>query len=143
MVVLLNAGVDLVSFSNIMFTIYPPLFIALIVYAVGGTGISLYLGRSLIGLNFKQEAVEADLRYSLVRLRENAESVAFYGGEKSEGKQLLQQLKAVVTNYGSLLVQQRNLGFFTTSYKLLIQLVPAAIIAPLYFRGQIEFGVIT
>lgn len=97
--VILNAVVDLISFSNIMFTIYPPLFVALIIYAVGGTGISLYLGRSLVGLNFGQEAVEANLRYSLVRLRENSESIAFYSGEKNEGKQLKNTLGQVISNF--------------------------------------------
>ena len=61
---LLNAFVDLVSFSGILYTIYPPLFVALLVYSVGGTAISLRLGRPLVGLNFTQEAREADFRYS-------------------------------------------------------------------------------
>ena len=59
---LLNAFVDLISFSGILYTIYPPLFVALLVYSVGGTAISLRLGRPLVGLNFKQEAREADFR---------------------------------------------------------------------------------
>ena len=71
-VTLLNAAVDLVSFSGILFTIYPPLFVALLVYSVGGTAASLYIGRPLVGLNFAQEAAEANFRYGLVRVRENA-----------------------------------------------------------------------
>lgn len=59
---LLNAGIDLISFSGILYSIYPPLFVALIVYSVGGTGVSLFLGRKLVGLNFKQEAQEANFR---------------------------------------------------------------------------------
>ena len=59
---LLNALVDLVSFSGILYTIYPPLFVALLVYSVGGTAISLRLGKPLVGLNFAQEAREADFR---------------------------------------------------------------------------------
>lgn len=42
------------------------------------------LAQSLVGLNFNQEAVEADMRYGLVRVRENAESIAFYGGQANE-----------------------------------------------------------
>ena len=48
--------------SGILFGIYPPLFIALAIYSVGGTGVSIYLGRPLVGLNFNQEAREADFR---------------------------------------------------------------------------------
>eukprot|EP00873_Tetraselmis_striata_P019548 jgi/Tetstr1/439812/TSEL_028224.t1 len=138
----LRAGVDMVSFSGILFSIYPPLFVALFIYAVGGTAVSALLGRPLVGLNFTQEAKEADLRYGLVRLRENAESVAFYGGEDKERQLLLARLSNVVENYGSLLVTSRNLEFFTSFYRYLIQLLPAAVVAPLYFKGDIEFGVI-
>ena len=37
----------------------------------------------------------------------------------------------------------RNLGFFTTGYNYLIQIIPALIVAPLFIRGEVEFGVIT
>ena len=59
---ILNAVIDLVSFSEILYTIYPPLFVVLVVYSVGGTGISIKLGRKLVGLNFQQEAQEANFR---------------------------------------------------------------------------------
>jgi ABC-type uncharacterized transport system fused permease/ATPase subunit len=139
---LLNAGVDLVSFSGILFGIYPPLFAALLIYALGGTAISLRVGRPLVALNFSQEAREADLRYSLVRVRENAEAVAFYGGEAAEERALGKRLRAAVDNYASLLVASRNLDFFTSFYRFLIQLLPAAVVAPLFFAGKIEFGVV-
>lgn len=58
----LSAGVDLISFSGILYSIYPPLFLALLVYSIGGTGTSLFLGRKLVGLNFQQEAQEANFR---------------------------------------------------------------------------------
>ena len=59
---ILNAVIDLVSFSEILYTIYPPLFVVLVVYSVGGTAISLKLGQKLVGLNFQQEAQEANYR---------------------------------------------------------------------------------
>eukprot|EP00775_Hariotina_reticulata_P004789 gene4789-5039_t len=139
----LNSLIDLVSFSGILYSIYPPLFGALLAYSIGGTLGSIALGKSLVGLNFNQEAVEADMRYSLVRVRENAESIAFYGGQTNEMAALLERLQAVVANYGKLLVASRNLDFFTSFYRYLIQLLPAAVVAPLFFAGKIEFGVIT
>eukprot|EP00877_Chromochloris_zofingiensis_P002340 jgi/Chrzof1/12106/Cz06g21170.t1 len=139
---LLNSLIDLVSFSGILYSIYPPLFGALLAYSIGGTLGSIALGKNLVKLNFNQEAREADMRYSLVRVRENVESIAFYGGESSEMAQIMQRLRAVVSNYGSLLIASRNLDFFTSFYRFLIQLLPAAVVAPLFFSGKIEFGVI-
>lgn len=139
---LLAALVDLVSFSGILYSIYPSLFAALILYSIGGTAVSLYLGKALVPLNFKQEAAEADLRYALVRLRENAEAVAFYGGEAREAATLKQRLAAAVANGIDLLGTSRNLSFFTSMYRYVIQILPAAVVAPLYFKGKIELGVI-
>lgn len=95
---LFTAAVDLISFSNILFGIYPPLFVVLIVYSLGGTAISVLVGKGLVNLNFMQEKKEADFRYGLVRIRENAESIAFYGGEENEMQLLLQRFKQAFEN---------------------------------------------
>ncbi|XP_061350189.1 ABC transporter D family member 2, chloroplastic isoform X2 [Gastrolobium bilobum] len=139
---LFNAAVDLISFSNILYGIYPPLFVVLLIYSIGGTAISVFLGRGLVTLNFLQEKKEADFRYGLVRVRENAESIAFYGGEDSEMQLLLQRFRSAFENLTQLLISSRNLEFFTSGYRYLIQILPAAVVAPMYFSGKIEFGVI-
>ena len=139
---LLNAGIDLVSFSGILFGIYKPLVGVLFVYAAGGTLISAKLGQPLVGLNFNQERREADFRYGLVRVRENAESIAFYGGEAAERSGLVGRLRAALDNLGDLLIATRNVDFFTSCYRYLVTFLPAAVVAPLYFKGEIEFGVI-
>ncbi|XP_041992121.1 ABC transporter D family member 2, chloroplastic-like isoform X1 [Salvia splendens] len=139
---LFNASVDLISFSNILYGIYPPLFVVLLAYSLGGTAISIFLGRDLVTLNFLQEKKEADFRYGLVRVRENAESIAFYGGEENEIQLLLQRFSSAFENLSKLLISSRNLDFFTSGYRYLIQILPAAVVAPMYFSGKIEFGVI-
>ncbi|KAJ4824083.1 Canalicular multispecific organic anion transporter 1, partial [Turnera subulata] len=139
---LFNSAVDLISFSNILYGIYPPLFVVLLVYSLGGTAISVFLGRGLVTLNFLQEKKEADFRYGLVRVRENAESIAFYGGEDNEIQLLLQRFRSAFENLTQLLIASRNLEFFTNGYRYLIQILPAAVVAPMYFSGKIEFGVI-
>lgn len=139
---LFNAAVDLISFSNILYTIYPPLFVVLLLYSLGGTAISIFLGKELVTLNFFQEKKEADFRYGLVRVRENAESIAFYGGEDNELQLLLQRFTSAFENLTQLLISSRNLEFFTNGYRYLIQILPAAVVAPMYFSGKIEFGVI-
>ncbi|ESQ29839.1 hypothetical protein EUTSA_v10011270mg [Eutrema salsugineum] len=139
---LFSASIDLISFSNILFTIYPPLFLVLLLYSFGGTAISVVVGKGLVNLNFLQEKKEADFRYSLVRVRENAESIAFYGGEQNEMQLLLRRFRSAFDNLTELLIASRNLEFFTDGYRYLIQILPAAVVAPMFFSGKIEFGVI-
>lgn len=77
-------------------------------------------------------------RYLLVRIRENAESIAFYGGEDVESKEVSSRLSRVVENRKDINKAQRNLEFFTTPYHYLIQVVPIAVVAPQYFAGAIQ-----
>ena len=130
------------SFSGILLGIYKPLVGVLFVYSLGGTLISARLGQPLVGLNFEQEAREADFRYGLVRVRENAESIAFYQGEAAERGALVVRLRSAVDNFGELLKATRSVDFFTSFYRYMVTFLPAAVVAPLYFRGEIEFGVI-
>ncbi|XP_002969260.2 ABC transporter D family member 2, chloroplastic [Selaginella moellendorffii] len=139
---LFNATIDLISFSGILYSIYPPLFGVLVVYSIGGTAISVALGKGLVDLNFMQEKREADFRYGLVRVRENTESIAFYQGETNEIQLLLERFRQTFDNYSQLLLASRNLQFFQSGYRYVIQVLPAAVVAPLYFTGKIDFGVI-
>jgi len=134
--------IDLISFSTILFSIYPALFGVLIGYAGFGTLTTTRIGRQLVNANFKQLQKEADFRYSLVRVRENAESVAFYGGEQRELSTIRERLNLAIANFRDVIRMQRNLEFFTFGYRYLIQVLPALVVAPLYFRGSIGLGVV-
>ncbi|EFJ11676.1 ATP-binding cassette transporter, subfamily D, member 4, SmABCD4 [Selaginella moellendorffii] len=140
---LFHSITDLASFSGILYRIYPPLFGVLLVYSIGGTGISFLLGKDLMNLNFVQEKSEADFRFGLVRVRENAESIAFYGGEMDELHLLLERFKQVFSNYSKLLIASRNLSFFQVFYSNLIRILPAAVVAPFYFSGKVDFGIVS
>jgi len=135
--------IDLVSFSVILYNIYPQLFIAIVAYAAFGSITTTWLGKDLVRLNYDQLSKEANFRYSLVRWRENAESIAFYRGEDLESKDIGLRLKNVIDNSRALLGAQRNLEFFTNGYRFMIQLLPVTVVAPKYFAGQIELGLIT
>lgn len=139
----LSATLDLVNFSFILFTIYPKLFIVLITYATLGTVCAVLIGRRLINLNFKQLQREADFRYSLIRVRENAESIAFYKGEPRERMEVLRRFFTAFENKIALILWQRNLNFFTSFYENLIQVLPLSVVAPIYFTGSIEMGVVS
>ena len=135
--------IDLVSFSLILYSIQPQLFATIIGYAAFGTVTTTYIGSALLPLNFDKLRREADLRYLLVRIRENAESIAFYQGEDVEGQEVASRLARVVENKREINVAQRNLELFTTAYQYLIQIVPVAVVAPQYFAGSIQLGVIS
>ena len=135
--------IDLVSFSLILYSIYPQLFVAIIAYAAFGSITTTWLGKDLVRINYDQLSKEANFRYSLVRLRDNAESIAFYAGEDLEGRAIGDRLKDVISNTRQLIGVQRNLEFFTNGYSFMIQLLPITVVAPRYFAGAIELGVIS
>ena len=112
-------------------------------YAAFGSIVTTALGRKLVGLNFDKLQREANFRYSLVRLRENAESIAFYSGEDLEGRSITERLAKVIENKRSIIGAQRNLEFFTTAYRYLIQIVPVAVVSPQYFANKIQLGVVS
>ena len=131
------------AFLTVLWFISPVLVGVLAVCVVMGSLLTIVIGRPLIGINFNQRRREADFRYALVGLRDNAEAIALYGGERREEANLLRRLYAAVQNFNLLIEWQRNLAFFTYGYDLLLPLVPFLILAPGFFAGRVEFGKIT
>eukprot|EP00291_Cryptomonas_curvata_P030029 CAMPEP_0172214040 /NCGR_PEP_ID=MMETSP1050-20130122/37939_1 /TAXON_ID=233186 /ORGANISM="Cryptomonas curvata, Strain CCAP979/52" /LENGTH=292 /DNA_ID=CAMNT_0012894963 /DNA_START=280 /DNA_END=1154 /DNA_ORIENTATION=+ len=142
-ITLLTSVIDLFSFSAILYSIYPPLFGAIILYAGFGTASTVYIGKQLVGLNYEQLQREADFRFSMVRMRENAESIAFYGGEPIETREIKRRLARAMSNFFELISVQRNLDFFTVAYRYMVQVLPGFVVAPLFFAGKIELGVVS
>jgi putative ATP-binding cassette transporter len=143
LLIALNSLVTLLAFIGVLWSISGTLVSVLFLYAVLGTGVSILIGRRLVGLSFQQYQTEADFRYGLVRVRDNAESIAFYRGEKREHLDLVNRLAAAVANMWNIIVWNRNLGFFTNSYNYAALVLPIVIVAPMFMRGQVEFGVVT
>lgn len=139
----LNASITSLAFLGVLWSITPRLVFAAIAYAAFGTTMAILLGRPLVWLNNLQLKKEADLRYHLIQVREAAEMIAPLGIEKAVRARLRDRLDDVVKNTRSIIAVTRNLGFFTIGYKYMIQLIPLLIVAPLYLRGEVEFGVVT
>jgi putative ATP-binding cassette transporter len=139
----LQGLVTAASFLVVLWLISPMLVGVLAVCVGGGSLLTVIIGRPLIGINFAQRRREADFRYGLVGLRDNAEAIALYGGERREQGELLERLHAAIKNLNLLISWQRNLAFFTYSYDFLLPLLPYFILAPSFFAGKIEFGKIT
>jgi len=132
-----------ISFVVVLWLIAPYLVLVLAASVGLGSLLTVVIGRPLIGINFMQRRREADFRHSLVRLRDNAEAIALYGGERREGSELLRRLHAAIANSKLMVRWQRNVAFLTYSYDLLLALVPILVLAPAYFAGTVEFGQIT
>jgi putative ATP-binding cassette transporter len=140
---LLNGILTVVAFSGVLFSISPLLFMVAVVYATAGTYLTLKLGRPLIHLNYDQLDKEADFRASLIHLRENADLVALSRREAQLALKSKRALDNLADNFRRIISINRNVGFFTTGYNWLVQLIPALIVAPMFFSGSVEFGVIT
>jgi putative ATP-binding cassette transporter len=138
----LNATITAVAFSGVLWSISPLLFGVAVGYAVVGSLLTVVLGRPLIRLNYGQADMEAFFRTDLVHIRENAEWVAFLHREGRLRSRLLRHLDGLTTNFRRIIAVNRNLSFFTTGYNYLIQVIPIVMVAPLFIRGQVEFGVI-
>jgi vitamin B12/bleomycin/antimicrobial peptide transport system ATP-binding/permease protein len=153
---LLRAVVSLASFVFILWGISGPLTIPLgergelvipgymvwaaLLYAVGGTWLTMRVGSPLVVLNFNQQRLEADFRYSLVRLRENSESVAIYGGETREKAGFMQRFMALVGNFRQIMFRQKRLTWLTSTYNQLSVVFPLLVASPRFFAGQIQLG---
>ena len=111
-----------------------------LLYCIAGTVITHYIGRPLIGLNFRQQRFEADFRHHLVRVREYSEAIALDGGEKVERAQLDLRFSSVVGNYLKLIRQQKNLVGFTATFGQLAVVFPFIVQAPRFFSGAIQLG---
>jgi vitamin B12/bleomycin/antimicrobial peptide transport system ATP-binding/permease protein len=139
----LNSAFTIVAFSGVLWTISPLLFGVAALYAAGGSLLTFALGRPLIKLNYDQLDKEASFRSELIHVQDNAEAIMTGREENSHLAQLLSRLDDLVANFRKITSINRNVGFFTTGYNWMIQIIPALIIAPAFIERKIEFGVIT
>jgi putative ATP-binding cassette transporter len=153
---ILSSVVTLASFILILWNLSPTLTIPLwgggsfgvpgylvyaaFIYAAIGTWLTHWIGRPLVGLMFNQQRFEADFRFSLVRLRENAESVAFYGGEGHEYGVFDRRFGRVVGNWWDIIRRRKRLSWFTTGYSQVAIIFPFLVAAPSYFAKTVQLG---
>lgn len=153
---LLSSVVSLVSFLVILWQLSGPAQIPLgpwgvvhipaylvwtaLLYAGVGTWLTIKIGRPLVPLNFARQRFEADFRFSLVRMRENAESIALYGGEPVELNVFHERIKSVFENFWQIMKRQKSLTWFTAGYAQVAIIFPIVAVAPRYFAKQIQLG---
>ena len=141
LLIFLGSLMQLIAFSAVLWSISKVLVAFLASYALIGTVVALWVfGTPLIQLNFWQLRREADFRFGLMRLRENAESIAFYRGEEQERAQLDGQFNSVYRNFGKLIKKQRSLNLFQRSFSQLTIVLPSVLLAHGVLSGELEVG---
>lgn len=139
---ILGSVFDIVFFLGILWSISPQLSLILLAYAGIGTAITVIIGKNLVRINFQQLRQEANFRYSLIHVRDHAESIAFYQGEQQELFQIKKRFTDAIQNFNLLIGWQRNVDYFTTGYGYAVIILPSIFMAPLYFSGGIKYGTI-
>ncbi len=139
---ILNSTVTTLSFAGVLWSISPLLFVVSVLYAAAGSTLTILLGRPLMRLNYRQADFEADFRAELISVRGNAEGIALAGHEARSRDALLERVERLAQNFRRIISVNRNVGFFTTGYNYMIQLIPILIVAPIFISRGTEFGII-
>jgi len=151
---LMRSVVSLFSFIFVLWALSGPLEVlgisipgymvwVALVYAVLGTWAAHLIGRKLTGLNFFQQKAEADFRFALMRLRENAEGVALHGGEAEEKASLSARFQVLMQNWWAIMVATKQLTFFTAGYTQVAMVFPIIVASPGFFAGRTQLGELT
>ena len=142
--ILFDSILQLILFSGGLWATSPILMFVLIIYAVGGTLITtLVFGRKLVAINFEQLKREANFRFGVIRVRDNAESIAFYRGQNQEFSRVKQRFINAFKNFNNLIRWQFGLTIFQNGYQYINFVLPFIILAPRIFAGDLEIGAVT
>lgn len=133
---------SLIMGGVILAQITPRVFWFVFGYALLQAVVMFWLYKPTIKQNFEITVAEADLRYGILHVRDHAETIAFYGGEHAEQAQIARRVRTAVHKNLVLAVYYVKMGFINQGVSLIWQMMPYAMVVPLFFEGRIEFGAI-
>ena len=134
------SGVIYISWAGYEIPIYGYLVWIAIIYAAGGTYLTVKMGHPLVKMDFDQQRYEADFRFSLMRLRENAESIALYNGEQQEKWNCHGDFGKIIGNYLKIIQIRKRLMWLTSGYNQVSVIFASLVASPRYFSGHIHLG---
>lgn len=134
------SGVIYLNIGGFSIPVYGYLVWAAFIYAGIGTCWTIKVGRPLVKLEYDQQRFEADFRYSLIRVRDNAESIALYAGESQEKANCFRHFYKIVKNYKKIIAIRKNLMWLTTGYSQTGVIFSILVASPRYFYSQIHLG---
>ena len=111
-----------------------------LIYSIFGTALTHWIGWPLVNLDFQQQRFEADFRFNLVRVRENAEQIALLQGERAERQRLSERFARVVENWYAIMSRTKRLTGFTKGFSQTAIVIPFILVSPAFFTGKIELG---
>jgi putative ATP-binding cassette transporter len=114
-----------------------------LIYSIVGTLIAHWIGWPLAAINFRQQRFEADFRFSLIRVRENAEQIALLRGEDAEKSRLGERFAHVIQNFMALMSRQKKVIFVQQSHAQVALILPYIVVSPAYFSGAVPLGALT
>lgn len=154
---LLSTVVTLISFTTILWGLAGALSVTLggipvvipgymvwvaALYALGGSYMIYKLGHPLVSITYQQQKVEADFRFGLIRVRENAEQIAFYDGEETERASARNVFQRIRDNWWRVMKYTKRLSFVLSFYGQIAIIFPIVVASPRYFAGAFTFGVL-
>ena len=116
------------------------LFWAAFFYSILGTWVTHLVGRKLVKLNFIQQRYEADFRFSMIRLRESSESVAFYRGEGQESKVFKERFTLLLDNFWKIVNKQKQLVWLNSGYSQIAIIFPFVAAMNRYLAKEFTLG---
>jgi len=134
------SGVLYITCFGYQLPVYGYLVWMAIVYAALGTYWTVKTGRPLVKMDFDQQRYEADFRFNLMRLRENGESIALYGGEKQEQINCRSGFNKIMNNYLRIILIRQKLMWLTSGYTQVSAIFASLVAAPRYFSSYIQLG---
>ena len=111
-----------------------------LLYSIIGTWLTYKVGNRLVGLNFIQQKYEADFRFAMMRMRENAESVAFYSGEGHEGNVFKKRFGLLLDNFWHIIKKQKQLIWLNSGYSQIAIIFPLVVAMPRFLAKEITWG---
>jgi putative ATP-binding cassette transporter len=148
---LLRSVASVFSFVFLLWSLSEPILLAgvtvhgylvwiALLYAAFGTWVTHVVGRRLTALHYVQQKAEADFRFSLMRLLDHVEGVAFYSGEAEQERELTHRFVALVSNWLEIMTVTLRLTFLTSSYAQVVLVFPLVVVARDYFAGRMTLG---
>ncbi|OTP68032.1 ABC transporter ATP-binding protein/permease [Caballeronia sordidicola] len=111
-------------------------------YAVIGSLLMQRFGHPLVSINYQAQKVEANFRFGLIRIRENAEQIAFYDGVATETTTAKGIFQTIRQNYWQIMKYTKRLTFVLAFYSQVANIFPIMVAAPRYFAGFYSLGVL-
>src|SRR6476661_3052916 len=137
---LLEKVLEMVTFLIVVWSISPQIAFALLIYTIIGNFIAVYLNQELIKINQAEVESKANYSYCLTHVRNHAESIAFFQGEKQELNIIQRRFSILIKNIKEKINWERNQAIFNRGYRGIIEFLTLLGLAPLFIRGEIDFG---